>query len=130
MYMFGFAFIYSDADSVSFSGDSLIQYEVLEDSSSSRRRQTRQSQLHQTGRDYVSLAFITSSHSGTILVLGTDSVDEEHAILEVLVRHSVRMTKNDVIFFVADYRGISSVSIQPWLRCCSGHTDKRSSGQR
>ena len=69
-----------DSQSATFSGDSFIQYEILDPSSSQRRRQT---QVHTTGRDYVTLAFITSSEFGTILMLGIDDKDNEYAILEV-----------------------------------------------
>lgn len=74
--------LHTDAESVTFSGESFIQYEVLAPSSS-RRRQVRQTQVYRTGRTYVTLAFITSSDMGTILLMGIDDEEEEYAILEV-----------------------------------------------
>jgi hypothetical protein len=74
-----------NSDSATFSGDSFIQYEVRE--SSSQQREVRQTQIHTTGRNYVNLAFVTSSDTGTILQLGSDEEDEEYAILEIVDGH-------------------------------------------
>ena len=71
---------HTDSESATFSGDSFIQYEVLE--SSLRRRAVRQTGVYRTGRNYVKLALVTSSTTGTILQMGLDT-EEEFAILEV-----------------------------------------------
>jgi hypothetical protein len=70
-----------NSQSATFSGDSVIRYEIL--NPTSERRGIRQTQVHTTGRDYVTLAFITSSEFGTILLLGIDDEDNEYATLEV-----------------------------------------------
>ena len=81
------------SQSVTFSGNSFIQYQIA--GSSSRRRAARQAPVHYTGRDYVSLAFATSSDSGTLLLLGVDNNDNDYAILEVHVLLYVCDTLSD-----------------------------------
>ena len=70
-----------DSQSAMFSGDGFIQYDIID--SASRRRAIRQTQVYIMGRNYVSLAFITGSDTGTILLLGVDDENEEHTKLEV-----------------------------------------------
>lgn len=69
------------SESVSFSGSNYIRYEVV--GSTSSRRAARQTSLYQTGRDYITMAFITSSDSGTLLTLGYDRENSDYAVLEV-----------------------------------------------
>lgn len=69
------------SESVSFSGSNYIQYEVV--GSSSTRRAARQTSLYQTGRDYITVALITSDDSGTLLTLGYESENSDYAVLEV-----------------------------------------------
>ena len=69
-----------DAGSATFSGDSFIQYTVIE--SSLRKRVARQTDTYTTGRNNVLLALITRSDTGTILQIGLEEEDN-FAILEV-----------------------------------------------
>ena len=76
-----FYLISIDSESATYSGESFVQYEVIE--SSTRRRAVRQTEVYTTGRNYVLLALITSSATGTILQMGLENEDN-FAILEVM----------------------------------------------
>lgn len=67
--------------SISFTGEGFIQYEV-NTATSSMSRMLRQDSLYVTGRNLISLGFVTSGDSGTILQLGYKD-DSDYAILEV-----------------------------------------------
>ena len=70
----------SASESATFLGRSFIQYEIPD--FSAQHRISRQISPYQTGRDYITVAFITTSDSGIILLLGNDE-DGDYAILEV-----------------------------------------------
>ncbi len=65
----------------SFTGEGFIQYQV-KTAASSKRRVVRQGDLYTTGSNLISLGFIASGESGTILQLGHQGVTD-YAVLEV-----------------------------------------------
>ena len=98
-------FVSTDSESATFSGDSFIQYEVIE--SSLRRRVVRQTQAYTTGRTYVNLAIITSSETGTIFQIGLDNEDN-FAILEV--HFCVNYTIGNLYGYIAPFRLLMVIS--------------------
>jgi len=74
------------SSSASFSGNNFIQYQVIDRSLERPSRQTSSS--HYTrGQTFLSLSFITTQPSGTLLYLGDQEGSSEYSVLETMDGH-------------------------------------------